>query len=327
MVKAPVEESAIVPKITKKKTREEMQLLEMASQMGYAVTPISKLRRFLAQSIASRMVNRTGEFVYQSAAFSIPNFPLTALETALPSYLLKTDLPGTKTWSLPSVTLAAVHLGPLMQEISMCAGASRALKTASERWSRVVATIYDAEITFVQVTNLDQTFVNFLYVLIDEEGEMHKPKNAKRVELSIPANVETEIRQQVLSDVAAMEAMGVPLSAGWLRSMGLLTKAAWVATLQKNTLSFAYVSTAPLAPGGKKQRKKPRHEHYFNVERIIAERQTGRLKEYLVRWEGYEPEWEAMRMEGHGQVGDPVDTWEPWTSLRNTEALLAWEDT
>ena len=40
-----------------------------------------------------------------------------------------------------------------------------------------------------------------------------------------------------------------------------------------------------------------------------------------------EPEWEAMRMEGHGQVGDPVDTWEPWTSLRNTEALLAWEDT
>ena len=142
MVKAPVEESAIVPKITKKKTREEMQLLEMASQMGYAVTPISKLRRFLAQSIASRMVNRTGEFVYQSAAFSIPNFPLTALETALPSYLLKTDLPGTKTWSLPSVTLAAVHLGPLMQEISMCAGASRALKTTSERWSRVVATIY-----------------------------------------------------------------------------------------------------------------------------------------------------------------------------------------
>ena len=118
------------------------------------------------------MVNRTGEFVYQSAAFSIPNFPLTALETALPSYLLKTDWPGTKTWSLPSVTLAAVHLGPLMQEISMCAGASRALKTASERWSRVVATIYDAEITLVQGTNLDQTFVNFLYVLIDEEGEI-----------------------------------------------------------------------------------------------------------------------------------------------------------
>ena len=50
------------------------------------------------------------------------------------------------------------------------------------------------------------------------------------------------------------------------------------------------------------------------------------LHRYLVRWAGYEPEWEYERMEGHGQVGDPIETWEPWATVKNTEAYLAWED-
>ena len=63
-------------------------MMETALRLGYAVMPMDKLRRELAQSIASRMVNRTGEFVYQSVAFSITNFPLTVLQTVFPVHFL-----------------------------------------------------------------------------------------------------------------------------------------------------------------------------------------------------------------------------------------------
>ena len=79
--KVPVKEDALVPKIFKMQTREEAEMMETALWLGYAVMPVDKLRRELAQSIASRMVNRTGEFVYQSTAFSLINFPLTVLQT------------------------------------------------------------------------------------------------------------------------------------------------------------------------------------------------------------------------------------------------------
>ena len=122
-----------MPKTFPKKSREETQLIEMAHRLGYAVTPISKSRQELARAIASRMVNRKGDFVYQSAAFSITNFPLSALESIFPDNLLTNDPDAPKTWSLPSVGCVSTILGPLLQDIPMCGGASRALKTASER--------------------------------------------------------------------------------------------------------------------------------------------------------------------------------------------------
>ena len=97
--KETVEERALVPKNLKMMTREETQLMEMAHRLGYALIPVIKLRRELAQAIASRMINRTGENVYQSAAFSITNFPLSVLQELLPALLLTKDSNGTKTWS------------------------------------------------------------------------------------------------------------------------------------------------------------------------------------------------------------------------------------
>ena len=200
-------------------------MIEMAHRLGYAVTPISKSRQELARAIASRMVNRKGDFVYQSAAFSITNFPLSALESIFPDNLLTNDPDAPKTWSLPSVGCVSTILGPLLQDIPMCGGASRALKTASERWSRVLATIYDMEISFTKGT-MDHAYINFLYVLMDESGEMHKPKKPNRVEVLMSASVETEIRQQVLSDAMTIDGRGCLLSAGWLRSIGEMDKAA-----------------------------------------------------------------------------------------------------
>ena len=326
--KAPNSDVIIKPKMALGKTRAEEEFMRQALALGYGVTPVTKLYLELAQGIASRLINRKGEEVYQSVAFSILNFPLSVLMTIFPEDLLILDSPGTKTWRLSKVEHVATILGPLLQEHSslMCVGASRALKTASERWSRVLATAYECEISFVRRTGrVDHLYVNMLYVLTDEDGEMHLPKTPDRREIQLSSMTIQAIREQVLSDALTMEMQyEYPLSAGWLRSMGLMEKAAWIASLQKNSVLSASSSAGSSA--GKKRRKRAHAEQFFDVEKILEEKTMGKSSMYLVRWAGYEPEWEVHRLDGHGHPGDPVETWEPWSTMKHTQAMQEWEE-
>ena len=63
----------------------------------------------------------------------------------------------------------------------------------------------------------------------------------------------------------------------------------------------------------------------YQIEEILQEHRTaGRARMwYLVRWEGYEVEWEAWRIQG--EVGSPVETWEPLSHVRHTEAFRKWQ--
>ena len=138
--------------------------------------------------------------------------------------------------------------------------------------------VFDAEISYTaNKGRVDKTSINFMYVLTDEDGEMHKPKYANRVEMEMSQSVESSIREQMLSDALMMESQGYPMSAGWLRSMGEMDKASWVESLQKNMLASASSSAAQ--PGQKKKRKS---EEYFDVEMILQERGRGRSKEYVM---------------------------------------------
>ena len=44
---------------------------------------------------------------------------------------------------------------------------------------------------------------------------------------------------------------------------------------------------------------------------------------YLVRWAGYHPSWEAWRIRGN--VGEPVETWEPRSHVSRTAAYATWQ--
>ena len=78
--------------------------------------------------------------------------------------------------------------------------------------------------------------------------------------------------------------------------------------------------------GPKNRKATTRTTHNYAVpDEILREKKTdGRARVwYLVKWLGYEPEWEEWRISG--ELGEPVTTWEPRINMLGTEALETWE--
>ena len=148
---------------------------------------------------------------------------------------------------------------------------------------------------------------------------MHPSRREKELQ-DIPL-----LRQQLLVDLQKMCDDGVPLSPGFLRQLGKTARADEVEAYLLNQ------STAEVSSAGETDRAATssyaaqiKQRHMFEVECILEQRTVQSKMEYLVRWAGYHPTWEAWRVAGQGQPGDPLQTWEPEDHLEDTIALFHW---
>lgn len=264
-----------------------------------------------------RLKTRGDNFQYQSAAFSIANFPRSVAQALLPLDCVTDDTPKVQTWTITSMERLAQTFDPiLLKTDQMTAGCSRALRLPAERVVRVVSTmISPMEISWVKMERgYEALYLNFNFVLVDQDGEVHAPKDMQRREMAL-LGMEF-IREQVLADVRTLSLKGCPLGPGWWRQLGMPEKAAEVeAMLQNPKHRFNTGKTV------QKQVVK------YEVECIVDEKKsTGRAGVwYLVRWRGYQPDWEAWRINGRPGI-DPIETWEPRCVVQNTEALIAWRE-
>lgn len=203
----------------------------------------------------------------------------------------------------------------------MTGGASKALKSASQPWIRVLATIVAAEFSWVAMTaGTDRLHVNFMYVLADETGEISLPKDVNRREIAMGALTLQNIRQRVLSDAATMMEKDACLSAGWYDQLAQPQKAMEARALQAN---FTRVSTSSSA-GLTQPRSKAGKASMFEIDAIVEAETRMRQRGFWVRWAGYAPDWEAWRVEGRGEEGDPLVTWEPESHVKSTFAYQEW---
>lgn len=131
----------------------------------------------------------------------------------------------------------------------------------------------------------------------------------------LPLQNELEIREQVLKDVHALCEKKCQLSPGWLRQLGLNDRADAMEVLLSN----------PTMMNRRRAREDDLYPTY-EVDCILEERKsTGRaVAWFLVRWAGYRPEWEAWRISG--EIGDPIETWEPKSVIQATEAYQVWRE-
>lgn len=93
--------------------------------------------------------------------------------------------------------------------------------------------------------------------------------------------------------------------------------------------AHARETEAELPPRPQKICRRPRGcsaRQVYEIEEILMEEPPTKThwRRYLVRWAGYQPQWEAWRLEGRGRPGDPLETWEPLSVVRHTQALERW---
>jgi hypothetical protein len=324
VVKAP-DTIVQVPTPAQTFTRQELELFELASELGYVVQKRQSMVMDLGQLIASRLRPRTMSNVYQMPAFNMPSFPRRLAEELFAGGPVTTDTQSCITWRWEEGDWHIMHavLSNLMAtQGNACSGLSKGLQSESQFVSRVIATIITPlEISWVSMARgVDRLYINLAYALMDENGELHPPKDAKRIEIGLTQTLQTLIRQQVLSDASAMADQGMAMAPGFLRAMGREQQAMIAqARLQQQQ------STVPPPQQGKRRAIK---EPQYDVAEILDEKGTGANHSYLVRWVGYHPSWEAWRMsDWEGQPGDPVDTWQRVTqNLLQTEAAQRWKE-
>ena len=287
---------------------------ELAYELGFFCAPATTFMVDLASKIAVHLKNRSGKVVYQSAAFSMENFPLELARQAFAmASVSPSTSPATTTWTVATQAQVQLVFGSIFEDHhAFCAGASKAIQTKSQPVIRLLATILKgAEISHVQLARgVQRLYINFQYALSDETGELHLPKDNNRIEIAFSEADLHEIRAQVATDAALLGMMGLPLSAKWWRQVGNEEEAQMAEALVQN------LSTQPPVVKGKRRQAKDR----YNVETVLKVNSTGNWA--LVQWEGYHPSWEAWRI--HGEEGTPLETWEPKSFVQRTAAWRAW---
>ena len=289
------------------RTIAEAALFEQAAALGFACVPIEKIEKEIAAAMVSRMRHgRKGNDIYQSVSHSVPGVPLSLAKQMFPVENIDLEDSNCATWVFSCFQDLRETFPGLLQKCpsnSLVAGMSRAMMRPSEgeKVIRVLATIIPpVEISVVrQPRGVDRLYMNYDYVLSCHAGEIYMPKDQNRREKFMSNAMVKQIRQQIYSDLKVMAERDMPLSPMFFRQLKMESRALSAEASLDNT-------------------------NYPWVESIIDEKEgMDGHRRFLVRWAGYRPEWEPWRITR--DVGDPIETWEPMSSLRGTEALLAWD--
>lgn len=276
-VAAPSPSPVIARTILSSRERKIDEMHALAHELGYFCRPASVWLQDLATRIAMHLKNRLGTMVYQTVGFSMENFPLElAYQTFAMASMQSSTSQGTTTWRMETMDQTNLVFGSIFEEFhEKCVGASKPLQSPSEPVVRVLATIISgAEISHVKLARgVERLYINLMYVLTDEAGTMHFPKDPARNEIAFdPAQI-IALRAQVATDAALMGEMGIELSAGWWRQLGNEQAAQMAEAMLDN------VNSHPAPPKGKRRRA----ADSYDIEEIVEVKG----KWALVRWAGY----------------------------------------
>lgn len=177
-------------------------LTRLSAELGFTMVRDVKLAKYLAHAILKRLQTRGENFLYQSAAFNIPNFPRSYAQKIFPEQSVTENSEKVQTWRLESMLEVANIFGPIFGLTrKMASGCLRGkpappdeplihashlgtamaeVKLPSERVVRVVSSMISPveQISWVETEKgFDNLYLNFNFILMDEHGEIHAPKD------------------------------------------------------------------------------------------------------------------------------------------------------
>lgn len=102
------------------------ELTELSEQMGYSAIENVKLAKCLGHAISKRLRTRGENFVYQSAAFNVQNFPRAYAQQIFPASCIIENTMKVQTWRLESMKQVSMTFGFLLEMTTqMAAGCLR----------------------------------------------------------------------------------------------------------------------------------------------------------------------------------------------------------
>ena len=211
-------------------TAKQYQIMELAEAHGLSVLPTTSIQQDIAMAIDARMTARLGVDVYQSVAFNMKSVTCQIATCIFGTTHISDDQRKHRTWTFNTMQDLRASIAPILDSVSAvrAVGLTRPLKKPSERWIRVVAILIPKmEFSWVQVETCgtSKLYMNFMYCLIDEDGEIHPPKDPERREIELPPELLADVKVEVMKDLASMAQDGFDLSPSFFRQLGMEERA------------------------------------------------------------------------------------------------------
>ena len=203
-------------------------LKEYAQSNALILTPLKELRAEVCLQIGKRLRHASSNDTYLAPAFFLRTFPK---EAATAIYHFATPERSSNgrclTWrcdqpeTMPRFVL---DLDNLPKTMFGC-GRSRLLRIGRDRVARTMATIISLEVSHVMtLAGFSVLYVNFSYVIVQDNGEMRKPKvrggTTDKVEIPLSKAEETRVRASAYFDLDSMADEEMPLSNAFLQLLG-----------------------------------------------------------------------------------------------------------
>ena len=191
------------------------------AQHGFCVQELGKARRELLHELQARMLYRTKENVYQAPTCTIPLFGRSLAEAFFHGLPRAVDKKEVVTWEIHDPDLLAPLLHPFTEAHAYCFGQSKAMGgTKLNQFVNVISTLFTLVASSVCRGGRDILYLNALYVLMNDAGEIDYPKTKDKKPLTMDWEDEQRIRTIIQRDLVAMAEADLCLSSRFLRMLG-----------------------------------------------------------------------------------------------------------
>ena len=199
------------------------QVTEFLAEKEYVAQQVEDFRLEMLHQLQARMVQPRTQDLWQAPAFCMTNVPRAAAHQLMKLMDNTLDTPSRSKWVCRAPEQMWKCCRGLAKAHKECLGQSKALgKGKRHPWHRSIATVIFFEAMHVvrKQGGRQLFYVNALYVLMMESGEMVKPRTAEKTPIFMTEEEEARALHTVLRDLKLMAMKRLDLSALLLEKLG-----------------------------------------------------------------------------------------------------------
>ena len=192
------------------------------AEQAHVSQGVDDFRKEMLHQLQARLVQPRTQDLWQAPYFCMSNVPRAAAVAMMKEMQCSLDTASKRKWKCCAPELMHQCCRGLGRVHAQCMGQSKALgKGKRHPWHRAVATVIQFEATHcVRKGGRQLFYVNALYVLMLESGEIVKPRTAEKTPIFMTDEEEGRARKVIMRDLKLMALKGFSLSGKLLQMLG-----------------------------------------------------------------------------------------------------------